>query len=441
MPAPLSKLLGCLRLSTRRTPASKAVDSSSSSTEFDEKHHQPSRTQTDTLKLPETQQALLLHGIRQPYQLHSDQTVPKVRRDAPHELLVRTSVIGINPIDWKAPDYNFGVPELPRQENALPGDHVLAIATDYRDLRKAAYQQFPIANAHNVARIPPSLSGEAAASIGVAFVAAALSLGICTGLDFSSVCDGPDLLKLVRDAGPALLPEDIREECLTGIDLKDRLSKGDWVAVWGGSSTSAYMIYQLARLVGVKTISVLDVRKHSDWIYGDDSEFQKADVVVDSHDPARAVEIVRAVGASDPSGRLRFGIDTVGKTTAAELLKCMTPAPTEPAGEQQSSSLATTTSTSSSEARSTHLVGLTGLPKRDSTNDTTTKFHTVPIKLFHEVPEVGEALMAWLERLLAEGLLKSPRILAVEEGLESVNGVLDRMRKGEISGGRAVVRV
>jgi hypothetical protein len=68
-------------------------------------------------------------------------------------------------------------------------------------------------------------------------------------------------------------------------------------------------------------------------------------------------------------------------------------------------------------------------------------YHTVPIKLFHEVPAVGQALVEWLERLLQEGLVTPPNIIDVQRGLGSVNQGLDRMRRGEISGGKLVVRI
>jgi hypothetical protein len=96
----------------------------------------------------------------------------------------------------------------------------------------------------------------------------------------------------------------------------------------------------------------------------------------------------------------------------------------------------------SSALLSAHLVGLTGLPKPGAgAVPEGVVCHTVPIKLFHEVPAVGEALVAWLERLLARGLVTPPPIIDVEQGLGSVNRGLDRMRKGEISGGKLVVRV
>ena len=117
---------------------------------------------------------------------------------------------------------------------------VLVISTDYRDLRKAAYQEYVVAFDYNTVRLPPSMSSEEGATLGVAFVAAALALGVCMGVDFSSVLDGPDLFSLVRQVAPELLPEDVRQECLDGILGHERAAPGDWLAIWGGKSTPSF---------------------------------------------------------------------------------------------------------------------------------------------------------------------------------------------------------
>ncbi len=65
----------------------------------------------------------------------------------------------------------------------------------------------------------------------------------------------------------------------------------------------------------------------------------------------------------------------------------------------------------------------------------------MPIKLFHEVPAIGSALVQWLERLLEKGLVSPPEIIDVEQGLGNVNKGLDRMRRGEIRGGKLVVKI
>lgn len=108
------------------------------------------------------------------------------------------------------------------------------ISTDYRDLRKAAYQQYVVAQSHTVVRLPSHISFEAGSTFGVAFVAAALALGVSLGVDFSHVLDGPDLYHAVRDIGSDDLPEDVRTESLNGIQPDERPRSGDWLVVWGG---------------------------------------------------------------------------------------------------------------------------------------------------------------------------------------------------------------
>lgn len=193
-----------------------------------------------------------------------------------------------------------------------------------------------------------------------------------------------------------------------------------------GSSTSANITVQLARLAGLKVITIVDTAKHGLRISG--CSAQRPDLLIDSHDTNRAVDIInKSVGS-----QLRFALDTRGRDSATVLLEALTRqkrlnnAPPSP--PQTPRELKTQTS---------HLVGLTGLPKETAPEGIA--YHTVPIKLFHSVPAVGEALVLWLERLLEQGLIQPPPTLGVESGFDGVNKGLDRMRSGEISGGRLVV--
>ncbi|KAL2266816.1 hypothetical protein VTJ83DRAFT_6168 [Remersonia thermophila] len=423
--------------------------------------------------VPDKQTVLLLHAARQPYELADDYPVPALQDDS--EALVRTQAIGLNPIDWKSPDFNFAIPQLPyisgrelagevvvspRGSSRLKvGDKVLAISTDYRDLRKAAYQQYAVCPDYNIVRLPRSLSVEEGSTLGVAFVAAALGLGVCIGLDFSTILGGPDLYTLVRQLPAESLAADIRQECLDNLRSHDRAQPDDWIAIWGGSSTSANLTIQLARLAGLKTISVVDTAKHG--VRLSNHRAIRADLLVDSHDPQRAIEIIRR----NAGGRLRFAVDTRGRDSAVALMHALDPNyvaedPATPAsaatvlekwkaGDEDKDAArasppsppATPHAESLSDLTlpSAHLVGLTGLPKQSPPDGVV--FHTVPIKLFHEVPAVGQALVEWLERLLEQGLVTPPDIIDVEKGLGSINKGLDRMRRGEISGGKLVVRV
>lgn len=114
---------------------------------------------------------------------------------------------------------------------------VMSISTDYRDNRKSAYQQYSVVSDFNACRLPDHVSGIDAAPLGVAFVAAALGLGICLGLDFAGISgrpQGPDLLKTVRSLSRDSLPEDIRKSCFDGMEESERPKVGDWIVIWGG---------------------------------------------------------------------------------------------------------------------------------------------------------------------------------------------------------------
>lgn len=166
-------------------------------------------------------------------------------------------------------------------------------------------------------------------------------------------------------------------------------------------------------------IEIVDVGKH-----GGNLSQGPADLLVDSHDPERAIEIVRKV----TDNKLRFAIDTVGKPTAELLRRTLLHADCE----DKSGSVETDSEPTA------HLIGMTGLPKVLIPG---IKQHTVPIKVHHEVPEIGEALMQWLEVLLRSGKITPPDVEVVDGGLKSVNGALDRMRRGEVAGRRLAVKL
>lgn len=205
-----------------------------------------------SLPVPSHQPALVLKEIRQRFTLIHDHLIPATQGS--HELLIKVHAIGLNPIDWKGPDYNFGIPVLPfvagrdlvgvvvtapssGTSHISPGDLVVTASTDYRDLRKAAFQHFAVATDSTVCRLPRHLNRVEAASLGVAAVSAALALGICLGVDFSRIhgnAKGPDLLGILHSVSPERIPEDIQDECLRAIKRDEGASPNDWVVVWGG---------------------------------------------------------------------------------------------------------------------------------------------------------------------------------------------------------------
>ncbi|TKA58755.1 hypothetical protein B0A55_12635 [Friedmanniomyces simplex] len=376
------------------------------------------------LRLASPQQdMLLLHGPRQKYSLEQAKDIPELRGE--HEILVQVLVIGLNPVDWKGADYGFSQPSYPwvngrdfagivaprKSSRVQQGDVVFGPSTDYRDVRKAAYQEYVVTTDYNVARIPQEVSVKEGAALGVAFTAAAVALGVSFGVDFSAVRSGPrgpDLLQMVRQLDPREVPEDIRDEVFGSIAASERPQPGEWLAIWGANSTTGRLALEIAKLAGLKVACVANLAKGGQRLVE-----LGADFMVDKYDPKRAIEIIQAV----TGGKLRFGIDCTGKETAEYLQQAL----------QQSSS-----------GPKAHLLGLTGLPKEMVSG---VVHHKLPIKLFHEAPAFGESLMRWLEELLIAKSLKLPEVDVANGGLAGVNDALDRLRSGTVSGKRIVVPV
>jgi threonine dehydrogenase-like Zn-dependent dehydrogenase len=175
------------------------------------------------------------------------------------------------------------------------------------------------------------------------------------------------------------------------------------------SSTVGYIALQIARTAGLRVICVVDAVKHGLRLID-----AGADVIVHRKDTQEAISIIRGI----TKGELRFALDTVGKETA--LL------------------LQTTMQTSLEESLRSHLAGLTGVPREKAPG---VVHHKVPIKIFHESPEVGRAVMTWMEELLLEGTLILPSIEIADGGLEGVNAALAYLKSGVCSAQRIVVPI
>lgn len=111
---------------------------------------------------------------------------------------------------------------------------MIAISTDYRDSRKGAYQDHVVAKSYNIVRLPDHVSFEQGATIGVAFVTAAVALGICLAVDFTVVDNGPNVRQVVDGLNVDSLPKDVHKEIAQQIPTQDRPEADDWFVIWGG---------------------------------------------------------------------------------------------------------------------------------------------------------------------------------------------------------------
>ena len=340
------------------------------------------------------QQLLRVHHVDDDHKLHNNESIPALNGN--DEVLIQVCAIGLNPIDWKAPKYGWGLPSLPcvlgrdmlgviarssphsttaPSHRALKiGDVVGAVSTDYRDYRKAAFQQYAVASIHNIYRIPSSFENDhqKLASIGVAFVTAALTLGVSFGVKLfqPSHSDRPlDLLEIVRSTPQDKLAEDVYDECFS-IGEEERLRRNQWLVIWGAGTTVGLFLAQLAKLAGIKVLCVADATKSGSQLVD-----IGVDLLVHRHDTAEAVKIIRSV---TQSRGLYYAVDVVGKESAGMLQSLLHVDAT----------------------RKSHLASIVSSPK-ESVDSVVN--HKVPVKLFHEVPRLGAALMQLLEDLLESG--------------------------------------
>ncbi|PTB63194.1 GroES-like protein [Trichoderma citrinoviride] len=388
---------------------------------------------TATLKpVPYSQRQLLLHDPRQPYKLHTDKEIPELRFG---DLLVEVYGIGLNQIDWNTTDLGLVLPSLPcvngrefigriiasnvdRKCRLQPGEWVLAVSTDHRDLRKAAFQEYAIVSCYNAMRIPKHVEPFQVASMGVAYVAAGIALGVCLGVTFTK---GPkkrefNLLENAR-MYPEDVPDDLADEVFDAMAPCYQAQPGEWLLVYGASTITGQIAIQLAKLGGLKVVGVADLNKHKPLL-----QLLATDVLVDGSDLDQAKRDIKRL----IPGSLRFAIDAVGPETAEWCQQSPTnPPPVDPVTRGGGSKLS-------------HLVALRGKPETINPN---IQVHTVPIRLFHTSQYVGGHLSKWLYELLDTNKLQPPEVEFVPGGLAAINGALERLKQGKASGKRLVIRV
>lgn len=183
------------------------------------------------------------------------------RIEGPNVITCRAFNFGIPALPWINGRDLAGtvikIPDDPEYLHSNPrlrvGDIVLVPSTDYRDVRKAAFQEYAITTEFNAVRIPPSVPIHASASLGVAFVASVLALGVSFGLDFSLVesLPGPNFVNILQAIGESdpTIPVDVRGECFHGKEEKERVKRGDWIAIWGGMFSCSHEARHNVRLI------------------------------------------------------------------------------------------------------------------------------------------------------------------------------------------------
>ncbi|KAL7921430.1 hypothetical protein ACQKWADRAFT_126124 [Trichoderma austrokoningii] len=399
--------------------------------------------------MPYTQRQLLRHDHRQPYRLHTDRKIPRLKFG---DLLVEVYGIGLNPADWKSADLGYLLPspselndgefigriiasEVDQRCPIQLGEWVLAVPTDYRDIRKSTFQEYTVVCCYNAIRIPKHVDPFQVASMGVAYVAAGLSLGVCLGVTFTlgSKKREFNLLDIARRR-PEDIPDDIADEVFDALAPCYQAQPGEWLLVYGASTITGQIIIQLAKLGGLKVVGVADLSKHRQLL-----QSFGTDILVESSNLDQAKREIKQL----VPGSLRFAVDTVGPETAAWCQQVLAertssrycrPGYETPTNRLSSAYMATRGGGS----KLSHLAALAGAPSTHSPN---IQVHTVPIKLFHTSQDVGNHLSQWLYELLDLHQLLPPEVDSMTGGLDAINGALEILKQGKTAGKGIVIRI
>ncbi|KAM0276660.1 hypothetical protein ACHAQH_006522 [Verticillium albo-atrum] len=320
------------------------------------------------------------------------------------EILVRTRVIAVNPIDWKRQAWGFMTPALPAVLGAdlagevtevgpsvkgfQPGDRVLAMAhgllTGNND--NGAYQEYAVVKASTASKVPQNMPFTQAATLPTAVGTAMMMLVDVLGLPCAALETG-------RASASSSSPSSI--------------------FIWGGSSAVGTLAIQLAHKAGLTVYATASAKHHVRL------RELGADVVVDysSGDAAREI-----LAASEKVGKpIAWAVDAIASEQTLEqvvrVLKGSTA--TEP------KKLATVVPWAAT------LDKPQGIETQDVRGDA----------LWDRRADLAEwlcweALPAWLE----SGEIKPLQHRVVEGGLEGLQSAMDQVQKG-VSGEKLVVEV
>ncbi|KAI4224029.1 MAG: hypothetical protein L6R36_004967 [Xanthoria steineri] len=349
------------------------------------------------MRLPSAQKAIVVTAPQEA-KLLPNHPIPPLQA---HHLLIKVVCVALNPADWRhidfysAPgallgfDYSGIVAETGHGiTRFFPGDRICGAAHggNARRLHDGAFAEYILVKEHIQIPMPPNLSFQQAATLGVGVTTVGLSLYRTLGLH---------------------LPDDPIAEPVVSL------------LVYGGSTATGSLAIQFAKLSGYRVVTTCSPRNF-DFVRS-----LGADVVCDYKDLAAADEIRRVTGDG-----LKIVLDTVSLDSSARFC-------------------AEAMSSTEGGAAYACLLPVT-VPRSDVTSELVLAYTAFgePFELgpqaFAAVPEDRDFAARWW--LLAEKYLRSGEVKVHppevrEGGLEGVLEGLDLMRKDRVSGRKLVYNI
>ncbi|EIN10099.1 GroES-like protein [Punctularia strigosozonata HHB-11173 SS5] len=314
------------------------------------------------------------------------------------EILARVDATALNPVDWKihrhAPDIiqypgilgtdGAGVVEEVGEgvTHLQKGDRILWQGMFTND--RATFQQYTLATAYHVAKLPDSVSVDEAASVPLGLATAFLGL-------YNEKKDG-------QGGGAGLIP----------YYKSTKAHEGSPIVVLGGATSVGQYAIQFARLSGFSPIIATASVKHTEFLKSlgathvlsrtlpDDALIAEIRSIT-----SQPVEVVYDAVSHASTQKPGWSLLAPG----GQLVLVLPPAEGIVSGQDGKGVV--------------NVVGNVGYPGQ---------------------VEIGRELYATLSQLLADGSIKPNRVQLLPEGLAGIPHGLDLMRQEQVSGNKLVVR-
>ncbi|EGW31404.1 quinone oxidoreductase [Spathaspora passalidarum NRRL Y-27907] len=340
--------------------------------------------------LSRSQSVLSVTDLKEPLAIQSH-PVPEI---SPNEILVHNRAIGLNPIDWKGKKYGFGIYHFPwingressgkvvhvgsEVKNVKAGDDVIVSSTSYRDNRTSTFQEYTAIDSRLVWKLPKSLTYEEGATIGVGLVTAGIIFYNSFGFQLSEIPEQAD----------------------------------GYLLIWGGATVVGIYLTQLAKLYGLKVISIASL-DHKDYLVS-----LGADHVINRH--LTEAQIVAKIKSIVGEEGIKYGVDCVSKQTSTIVLDIL---------DQTKSSLST---------EPAQFAGIVGVPKE---HPESVEIKEVVIKRFHEDLKFGEQFITATSHFLNKRLIKPVRYRHYKGGLHIIDNALKDLENKGAKGEKYVVSI
>ncbi|KAK4032945.1 chaperonin 10-like protein [Parachaetomium inaequale] len=319
----------------------------------------------------------------------------------PEDILLRNHAAALNPIDWKRQAFGIAIPTYPSifgsdaagvvaavgsaVTSFKPGDRVIASADGMGtgNIDRAAFQTYTVVSASAAAKLPDTLTFNEGATLPTALGTAAIALFDVLGLPTASI---------TANKGPSTAKQGI--------------------LVWGGASSTGSATVQLARLAGLTVFATASPQHH------ERVRALGATAVVDYRSPTVVDELVAAARQA--------GVDITLAADALTKAETVSPVVDVLSRFEGPKKVATLGLWPEQVARpeGVEAASVRGLKIWEERRD-------LSVLLFNE------HLGAWLEK----GEVVPGTVRVVDGGLGGLQGALDELKKGGVSGEKLVVEI